>query len=129
MTQNIPLLATACNLYSYPLETCAQIPTSIIAKYLTVSVLKKISPIKSRPIFDTEANSKVKYDVHANDIEIQPLNKNETISFIFINGSSKDSPPAEIFFEKVQFTTSKQFNNLKQYLKEIIKDVGSLKIN
>ncbi len=53
--------------------------------------------------------------------------KKETNSSHIINGIQKDSTPAEIFFYKVQFTTSKQFNNLKQYLEEVIQKVDELK--
>lgn len=127
LTQNIPLVATACNLYSNPMETGVHLATSFATSSLTYIGLNKFFPVKSSPIFDAEANTKVKYDVQANDIEIQPLNQRETNSFININGMTKDSSPAEIFFEKVQFTNSKQFNNLKQYLKEIINDVEELK--
>lgn len=127
LTQNIPLVATACNLYSNPMETGIHLATSFATSSLTYIGLNKFFPVKSSPIFNAEANTQVKYDVQANDIEIQPLNQRETTSFININGSSKDSSPAEIFFEKVQFTNSKQFNNLKQYLKGIINDVEELK--
>lgn len=54
------------------------------------------------------------------------MNKRKKLIVIILLTESKKLTHEEIFFEKIQFTTPKQFNNLKQYLIFIISQIKKL---